>query len=153
MEQSLSKSKLQWITHAKNNIGSCSYLCSGKTSKKRFENLSRVQSYSQIWTKALWRSNHLNKKWRTSEQNWTKNKITSRCCESYFARTVSICSLYISPHDQIEQDKPEDLIKYLSKPFIFLGDFNSHNTIWGSKILLNVHIIQPYDWTMSTMNS
>lgn len=46
-------------------------------------------------------------------------------------RIVSIGFLCIPPHDQIEQDKMENLIKQLPKLFIFLRDFNSHDIIWG----------------------
>lgn len=55
------------------------------------------------------------------------------CC--YLSpRNISrlICSLYIPPHDQIDQDKLEDVAKQLPKLFILL-DFNDINTMWESK--------------------
>ena len=42
-------------------------------------------------------------------------------------------SLYIKSNEKIDQDKLENLINQLSKSFIPLKDFNSHNTIWGFK--------------------
>ena len=50
-------------------------------------------------------------------------------------KTISICSLYIPPHpnSNIIKLELEDLIQQLSKPFILMGDFNSHNQIWGSR--------------------
>ena len=50
-------------------------------------------------------------------------------------KTVSICSLYIPPHDPINKKELNNLIKQLSKPFILIGDFNSHNMIWESKTM------------------
>lgn len=46
-------------------------------------------------------------------------------------RTASIFSLFNPAHDLKDQDKLENLIKQLPKPFILLGDINSENTIWG----------------------
>ena len=46
-------------------------------------------------------------------------------------KTVSICSLYISPHDSINEKELNNLIKQLPKPFILIEDFNSHNIIWS----------------------
>ena len=48
-------------------------------------------------------------------------------------KTVTICSLYIRPHDPINENEFNNLIEQLPKPFILMGDFNSHNIIWGSK--------------------
>ena len=46
-------------------------------------------------------------------------------------KPVNICSIYILPHDPINDKKLEKLIEEIPKPHILLGDFNSHNTIWG----------------------
>ena len=49
-------------------------------------------------------------------------------------KTISICSLYIShPKSNINELELEVLIQQLLKPFIHMGDFNSHNQIWGSR--------------------
>ena len=44
-------------------------------------------------------------------------------------KTVTICSLYIPPHDPINE---LNNLEQLPKPFILMGDFCSHNIIWGS---------------------
>ena len=44
-------------------------------------------------------------------------------------KTVSICSLYISSHDSVKEKEQNNMIKQLPKPFILIGDFNSHNKI------------------------
>ena len=48
-------------------------------------------------------------------------------------KTVTICLLYIPPHDPINENELNNLIEQLPKPFIMMGDFNSHNIIWESK--------------------
>ena len=45
-------------------------------------------------------------------------------------KPVNICSIYIPPHDPINDQKLK-LIEQIPKPHILLGDLNSHNTIWG----------------------
>lgn len=47
--------------------------------------------------------------------------------------TVNICSIYIPPNDDINESDLKKLIDQLPTPFILLGDFNSHNTLWGCK--------------------
>ncbi|GBN22722.1 hypothetical protein AVEN_68056-1 [Araneus ventricosus] len=41
-------------------------------------------------------------------------------------------SLYLPPNQQINQTDLNDLIYQLPDPFILLGDFNGHSSIWGS---------------------
>ena len=48
-------------------------------------------------------------------------------------KTITIFSLYIPPHDPINENELNNLIEQLPKPFILMADFNSHNIIWGSK--------------------
>ena len=48
-------------------------------------------------------------------------------------KSVTICSLYIPPHDPINVNELNSLIEQLPKQFILMRDFNSHNIIWGSK--------------------
>lgn len=46
---------------------------------------------------------------------------------------LNICNLYIPNQTKIEISDIENIIKQLPKPFIILGDFNAHSTIWGSE--------------------
>lgn len=48
-------------------------------------------------------------------------------------KKITICSLYIPPNDTIKVEGLKHLIKQLSNPFILMGDFNSHNEIWGGR--------------------
>ena len=46
-------------------------------------------------------------------------------------KPVNICSIYIPPHDSINETTLTKLIDQIPKPHLLLGDLNSHNTIWG----------------------
>lgn len=45
---------------------------------------------------------------------------------------LTICSVYLKPNSNIEISAIQSLINELPQPFLLLGDFNSHNEIWGS---------------------
>jgi len=47
------------------------------------------------------------------------------------SKKISICSLYISPLDDVPLEDLNDLMRQLPPPFIITGDFNAHNTTWG----------------------
>lgn len=56
---------------------------------------------------------------------------------------ISICNVYIPNSYVLSLKDLEDLISQLPKPFILLGDLNSHHYIWGShKIDQRGHIIE-----------
>ena len=44
-----------------------------------------------------------------------------------------MCSLYLPPNDQINIADLEHLIEQLQKPFVIMGDFNSHSNVWGCR--------------------
>ena len=44
--------------------------------------------------------------------------------------TITVCSVYIPPHYSLQAKHLEDLLKKLPSPYILLGDFNGHNTLW-----------------------
>ncbi|GBL63002.1 hypothetical protein AVEN_119183-1, partial [Araneus ventricosus] len=45
---------------------------------------------------------------------------------------ITVCSIYLPPHDVISQQELNNLVDQLPTPFILLGDFNGHSTLWGS---------------------
>ncbi|KAG5871910.1 hypothetical protein JTB14_025002 [Gonioctena quinquepunctata] len=47
---------------------------------------------------------------------------------------ITICNIYL-PEFNWNIDHLKSIIDQLPQPFIFLGDFNSHNPIWGSERL------------------
>ena len=46
-------------------------------------------------------------------------------------KTITLCSVYLPPSSPIDMTKLDHLINQLPKPFILMGDFNSHHTLWG----------------------
>ena len=46
-------------------------------------------------------------------------------------KTITLCSVYLPPSSPVDIKKVEHLINQLPKPFILMGDFNSHHTLWG----------------------
>lgn len=47
-------------------------------------------------------------------------------------KTITVCSIYIPPHTQFTVKDLELIIGQLPEPFVIAGDFNAHNTLWGS---------------------
>ncbi|GFX40162.1 putative RNA-directed DNA polymerase from transposon X-element [Trichonephila clavipes] len=45
---------------------------------------------------------------------------------------ITVCCLYLPPNTVIHQHDLNNLVDQLPAPFIILGDFNGHNTLWGS---------------------
>ena len=48
-------------------------------------------------------------------------------------KTIAVCSVYIPPNEEPKELELNNLIEQLSRSFVIMGDFNSHNEIWGSK--------------------
>lgn len=46
--------------------------------------------------------------------------------------SICICNIYIPNSYSFEIQEINDIIKQITNPFILLGDFNSHHTLWGS---------------------
>ena len=47
-------------------------------------------------------------------------------------KTVTVCSIYLSPSQNYDRKLLKDLIEQLPRPFLLLGDFNGHSPLWGS---------------------
>ena len=43
----------------------------------------------------------------------------------------TLCSIYCNPRSKITLEELYNLTQQLPEPFILLGDFNAHNTLWG----------------------
>ena len=48
-------------------------------------------------------------------------------------KMITVCSVYILPNEESKELELNNLIEQLPRPFIIMGDFNSHNEICGSK--------------------
>ena len=47
-------------------------------------------------------------------------------------KNITICNIYYSNKYEIDTNELESLTNQLSQPFLIIGDFNSHNSLWGS---------------------
>ena len=45
---------------------------------------------------------------------------------------VTLCNVCISGSHNFSRELVQDVLDQLLEPYILLGDFNSHNTLWGS---------------------
>ena len=46
---------------------------------------------------------------------------------------MTICSVYLPPNRSVDVVELRQLVKQLPKPFMLLGDFNGHHTMWGCR--------------------
>jgi len=46
-------------------------------------------------------------------------------------KTISICSIYLSPSSKFYSNELGNLIAQFPPPVLLLGDFNAHSTLWG----------------------
>ncbi len=74
----------------------------------------------------------------------------------YTSTPFTLCTAYFPPGENLSEDHLRSVIRSLPPPFILLGDFNSHNPLWGStrcnrngKILEHILI----DGDMTIINS
>ena len=51
------------------------------------------------------------------------------------SKTITLCSIYIPPSSAISLHDMDDLVCQLPTPYMLLGDFNSHNPLWGSNTI------------------
>ena len=50
----------------------------------------------------------------------------------YTTCLITVCSIYLPPHDVIRPEELNELVEQLPTPYLLLGDFNGHSTWWGS---------------------
>ena len=69
---------------------------------------------------------------RSIPLNTVLQAVAVRAC---FEREITICSLYLPPRSEISINDIQSLARQLPPPFVLLGDFNSHNPLWGGNTL------------------
>ncbi|GBN20958.1 hypothetical protein AVEN_177596-1 [Araneus ventricosus] len=50
----------------------------------------------------------------------------------HFKSLRTVCNIYLPPHDTASQYDLNQLMNQLPVPFILIGDFNGHSTLWGN---------------------
>lgn len=63
---------------------------------------------------------------------WSQTVLEAVVVSVVSFKTVTVCSIYLPPHTQVTVRDLEELIEQLLKPFILVGDFNAHSSMWGS---------------------
>lgn len=48
-----------------------------------------------------------------------------------FDHLVTVCSMYISPDERFDKIEFEKMVDQLPEPYVIIGDFNAHSTLWG----------------------
>ena len=64
--------------------------------------------------------------------NTNLQAVAIRAC---FDQEITVCSLYLPPRSGFTLNEIQLLINQLPPPFLLLGDFNSHNPLWGGDTL------------------
>ncbi len=57
-----------------------------------------------------------------------KTKLQAVAVRLTLHRAITLCSVYMPPSYQLKLDR---LVDQFPTPFILMGDFNSHNPLWG----------------------
>lgn len=47
-------------------------------------------------------------------------------------KAITVCSVYFPPSLSLKRQDLDSLLSQLPEPFLLLGDFNAHSTLWGS---------------------
>ena len=68
----------------------------------------------------------------TIRLNTELQAVAIRAC---FVKEITICSIYIPPRSGFTLHSIQSLVNQLPSPFLLLGDFNSHNPLWGGDML------------------
>jgi len=55
-------------------------------------------------------------------------------------KTITVCSIYLSPFLKFNSSDLGDLITQLSPPVLLLGNFNAHSSLWGSTVTVVVSL-------------
>ena len=61
-----------------------------------------------------------------------RTKLQAVAVQLSLFKTITVCSVYIPPSQNLLVQDLDDLLQQLPTPFVLLGDFNSHNPLWGS---------------------
>ena len=46
---------------------------------------------------------------------------------------TTICNVYLPPDATVDKKSLNELVDQLPPPFILIGDFNGHSTLWGNR--------------------
>ena len=137
MELSWLQGKLQWTPAVNNWTKSYHYMSPRNIQKSNDKtNMKNYEQYDYIHDTGLRASGGVSILIR---KNIPQSKINistplqAVAISATLHKTTAICSMYIPPQDPINEEQLNNLINQLPKPYILMGDFNSHNILWGSR--------------------
>ena len=62
---------------------------------------------------------------------YLQTELQATAISATLDREKTICSVYIPPSFSLKSQHLDNLLQQLPSPYIFLGDFNGHNILWG----------------------
>ncbi len=65
-------------------------------------------------------------------QIWLNSHIQAVAVFFSGSKTITLCSIYLSPSFQVSRSDLDDLLDQLPQPYLLVGDFNAHNEAWDS---------------------
>lgn len=69
-----------------------------------------------------------------SEQINLNTNLEAIAIRIKYPEECTLCSVYIAPNEDLQQEQINDLIKSLPQPYILTGDLNAHNPIWDNAL-------------------
>ena len=103
-----------------------------ETDKITFKNYSLYSSYSTNAERATGGTSILLHNDSPHSRINLNTNITATAVSVSAHKTITICSIYLSPSTLINQVDLDKLLDQLPTPYLLLGDFNGHNLLWGS---------------------
>ena len=97
-------------------------------------NIKHFQSYNHLYKDGLRASGGVSilvRKDIPQSQIHVDTDLQAIGVKTTLHKPIHICSIYIPPHDPISNIKMNELLLQIPKPFLLLGDLNSHSTVWG----------------------
>ncbi|GBM86572.1 hypothetical protein AVEN_16917-1 [Araneus ventricosus] len=98
----------------------------------------KLRGYNSVWKDAATGSNHsdgvciLTSNLYPSTPLTLHTSLQAVAVQVHARSLVTVCCVYLPPHDVVSQQHLETLVDQLPTPFILLGDFNGHSSLWGS---------------------
>lgn len=64
---------------------------------------------------------------------WLKTKIEAVAVTVVHFKTITVCSIYLEPHQTVTLQDMETLLEQLREPYLLVGDFDAHSSFWASE--------------------
>lgn len=68
-----------------------------------------------------------------AEEITLQTDLEAVAISTFVPQKITICNIYLPPNKPFSLLDMHNLIQQLPSPYLIVGDFNSHNALWGSK--------------------